>query len=599
MAEGQTSQALADQWTDVPAAKTSAADTWTDVPPAGPSLWDRAKAQLSNTLETGKGVVKGGLTTGLHLSDLAQTVGNTALGGIPHMIASQFPDNQKAQAAWHDAAEKRLQPNNDFQKLGFQGEQLAEYAIPMGGEEKAVAGVAPLVERGIGALSKRMLRTAGTEGTKAAIVGSAQTGDVGQGLEQGAGTAVLAPGISELSRVISPVLKKSAEHLMDRFLIPGGGAAYNKSLVADSSGQLIKDGEMWMSKGSAIRDVEQRLMDSTEAIETAENNILNSMGYAPTGRSTLRVRAEPYSVPGGPTIDVDDLTAKPGVVPTSQDLAIRGTPPPASSGMEVGPPQTAVGERLPPADPNVGPTRTGTRLKIDRVDETKQGMLYVGDAVKQLRAMMGQHIVEGQVIEGHGPALAARGRLLKQITDKMTPSGYMNADSAIKLRRGFDAMVDHQKNPQIAQYKPGVEAAFKETADTLRHEIAEQVPGMKEANQQYHFWSGINKVLKDKENQRIGHRTGGLIGALAASGGFAAGMQHGGYEQAAGAAMLAGVAGSLINSGANLTGSAVALDRVGKLMQSGDYKAAVNWLARATPKYAVQGDTPQVTPPVQ
>lgn len=568
MAQGQTANKVTpeDDWKDVPV--SGGEGDWKDVEPSKPTLMDRAKSFAHTSAEFEKGAVKGALKT-------SEGFGNLMGLGLPDYIQSKVAPDAVAQR------EKMLTPHGTAQELGHGAEQAAEYLLPIPGleEERIGSGVVKAAERGGKALLKRVANTGLREGAKSAVVGSLQTGSLKEGAKQGAVTAVTAPPIQEISRAVTPLLRKSAQHLYERFLIPGGGAGYNKNLGREGAEELIRRGQVWLTKGTAVRDVEQRVMNASNAIESAEDRLLETMGYAPTGRSSVHATTEPFTEHVGPTIDI---------TPDSSG-------PPAVISKEVDRPQRAVGSRLPPPD-DEGFTRTGTRTRYSRVDETKKGMLYARDAVSKLRAMRGAHIVEGQVIAGHGPVLKARQQLIRQIESLMTPSGYIKADSAIKLRRSWDALVDWDRNPQAANLKPGVKTAYEETANALRHEIAEQVPGMKEANADYHFFSGLNKVFKDKENQKTGHRVIGPIGALFATAAGAGSYAHGdGPEKAAALAILTGVASHVVNSGAALTGSAVAMDRMGQAMASRNYQAVVNWLAKAAPSVArnVQANAPQ------
>lgn len=682
-------------WTDVP---TKGEEVWTDVPPQGPSLLDRVKGYAHTATEYEKGLVKSGGAALRGAVQLGDQLSNYMDFGLDDYLSNKNPEGVEKRQAVEKNIDAHLTPNNPAQRAGFNTGEFAQYAIPIPGlqQEKLAVGAVraskalmtvaervALKRAARQALVKRLATTSAKEGARAGIVGSVQSGDITQGTKQAGFAAVVAPVIGEATRAVSPILKRNAQRLYERFLIPGGGPGFNKGVAQEKAEEFIRQGQWWATKGNAVRETDQRVMDANRAIEDAEDNLVARMGYAPIGKQTLHATVEPFTEHVGPTIDVEDLTPKaatggagaaggtgasagvnPNVAP-DWSLEVRPTQfkngiwtqhpdtgkvirsgekelmdrarasgkfseeqlrsliptvrraasdvneslgnegmqvgesyaqhlqdyikrlpeqPRTSSGMELDRPQYAVGERLPAADAaaDVGSTRSGVRVKFSNVEETKQGMLYARDALNRLKSLLQQHKVEGQVIKGHQPIYNIRLQLIRQLRSMMTPTGYIRADSAIKLRRSWDELVNYQKNAQVQSYEPGVQQAYRETADALRHEIAKQVPGMAEANAEAHFWGELNTVFKDKELQTVGHRIIGPIGAMATLTSGAAGYAHKGNPgEALALATMMAVASRLSQTGLGLTGSSIALDRMGQALASGNMQAAMNWLARS------------------
>jgi hypothetical protein len=416
-------------------------------------------------------------------------------------------------------------------------------------------------------LARRVLTSSVKAGAEAGLVGTAQTGSVKEGARQAAFAGVTAPAVNELARAASPLLKKAAQKAYQRFLIPGGGPGYNKEVASKAAEELIKKGTFALTKGGFTRTVETHVQDANIEIEKIEDDLLNRLGYSPTGTGRIHVTQEPYTRTTGPTIDVNPIEETGGV--------------PARITKEVGFPERGVGPHTPLDE---GTSETRTRNHFSWTEDTRQGMIDAKPVLKVLNEAQARNkLSSGDPVEGYQGLRATRTRLIAQVRRNMTRSGYISAKDAIQLRRDWDKLVNWERTTG-SRMPVTVRTAYEEAANALRHEIGEQIPGMKEANAKYHFWTGVNQILKDKENQQVGHRVHGVVGNAAILLSAATGYAHGGGEEAVGLAMLAGVVDTVWNSGANLTGSAIAFDRMGDLVRTRNFTAVINRLtAMASP----------------
>lgn len=451
-------------------------------------------------------------------------------------------------------------PTTSSGKWGETLGQAMEFAIPIPGLNK----VGKLRE-GAGAL-ERMVRPALQSGIHAGVVGTVDTGSVKEGANQGATAVGLTLGTLGLSKVLSPTLKKSAQKIYERIIIPGGGPLVNKREAKDAAEELIRRGFVASSKDNFVRRVEQNVMDFGQRIEDAENNALQTMGYRPSGRYTTTTKHTPYSEAVPETIDIT----------------------PSSSGLPARPqdvkPTNALAKPLGPQQ-----DRVRFRTTTERIETmTPPGRLDIRPIIRALSKQIKDLLVEGKVPRGYESQYKALAEMRQEIR-RFSNQNEIDVQSAIDLRRKWDAKADWPKLDQ--EVKEVQKRSFRAAANALRRQIAEHVPGMAEANAEYHFWTGLNTVLKDKELQTVGHREGGLVRNLARGAGGVVGaglgMQHGGAVEAAAGAyagqMLLGTIDKLVESTAFKSISAVSMDRLGRLMQNRQYKQALNYLSLITP----------------
>lgn len=188
-------------------------------------------------LEVGKGAVKG----------LAHTLSG---GGDIRLLPSTVPGiggYQPLRPIPHSA--ETMIPRNPAQKAGYAGEQIGEWLIPSGAEEKAASMVPriarPLTRIGVGSL-------------ESGLRNKSQGGDFATGAKVGAGAGVLGEGM----RAIAPKLAESALGVTNKMRGHGrtiGEAALNEvsgvrpSTIAKQAGKKLGSltGELETKAGAA------------------------------------------------------------------------------------------------------------------------------------------------------------------------------------------------------------------------------------------------------------------------------------------------------------------------------------------------------------
>jgi len=563
----------------------------TEDAPAEKSLGQRVSDELGSQFQTAKdsakGVVKGALNTGLGFGNM-MTFGlqNFALEHqrapqtLSGLVAGEQPKTARQQI------EEQLTPHGEAQRAGYNVEQGAEYLIPIPGleEAKAVQGAGNLAKAGFKAGVKRFAETGLKQGTKAGLIGTAQTGDVEQGAEQAAFAATTAPIVQQLSRFVSPLMKRSAQRIYQRVLIPGGGPKFNKQVAQDAATELIERGHMALTRGHLVDQTTANVDRFAGEINAAEDRALETMGFRPKGTSTTRATQVPFTETQGPIIDVGESSGVPAVISKAVARPMAGLSRPLG----------AAGDGTS--------TRTGYRTAYDTVRETTPpGKLDAKPILQRMSEALKGFRIEGKIPEGYQTLHSAQVNMMQDIRRFMDVNGELNIDSAIQLRRAWDKLANWEKGDLT--FTEAQKKAYRSAANALRNQIAEHVPGMAEANKQYSFWTGIDGVLHDKELQQVGHKEGGLTRVLLHGAGLAAGgaggYAHGGgvgsAEGAAAGFILAGALDKIAESAGVKTLSSVTLDRLGQMLTARRYTQALNYLSLAGSQVVRPPQTPQQT----
>lgn len=203
--------------------------------------------------ELGIGAVKGALSTGRNIGHL--------LTKTP--VLGKYLASADASMATGEAPEA-LTPHGTAQKIGFGGEQAAEFLIPGAGEEKAGALAGKALPQ-LGRFAPVLGRLgAGALGTGA--VNLAQGGSFGEGALLGAGTGA----VGELGRAVAPALAESALGVTKR--LRGFGKTPGEAALAEVRG--IRPGTIAENARAALDDLtaqlEQHAAKSTIPTTTAD-----------------------------------------------------------------------------------------------------------------------------------------------------------------------------------------------------------------------------------------------------------------------------------------------------------------------------------------
>lgn len=208
---------------------------------AGIEAGEKATAPLMPGGELGMGAVKGVLNTGRGLGHLL-----TKVPYVGPKIASAWPE------AATDEAGEAFKPHGTLQKIGYGGEQAAEFLIPGSAEEKAAAKTAEYLPL-LGKAAKPLGRIAAGALSTGAI-NKAQGGDFGTGTLLGAGTGAL----GEVGRAIAPSLAESALGVTKR--MRGFERTPGKAALEEVGG---------IRPGTVAENARAKLADLTSQLEAA------------------------------------------------------------------------------------------------------------------------------------------------------------------------------------------------------------------------------------------------------------------------------------------------------------------------------------------
>lgn len=173
---------------------------------------------------------------------------------------------------------------------------------------------------------------------------------------------------------------------------------------------------------------------------------------------------------------------------------------------------------------------------------------------------------------------------LRMSRDLKSRGQFIPLDQAIALRRQLDQAVAESSGFQKIDLNASKEA-MRAGANALRKELARWVPDMAAANKEYSLWAGVNDVIKNTQERKIGH-SGGVSHRLMQGAAAIGGLTHGGLSpqgavEAATGYMLIGAMDNLMRSAATRTYGAIGLDRLADLMQSGQPAEALKYLSLA------------------
>lgn len=228
-----------------------------------------------------------------------------------------------------------------------------------------------------------------------------------------------------------------------------------------------------------------------------------------------------------------------------------------------------------------------------RTVQPPPGMVSVMDIVKDLTARMDGYKIGGIVPTGAKVEYDALKKVRKDLL-KLGP--VMEFSDLVKLRRSWDQSSGKYKSGIGDPNVKGMANALSQGADAIRTWVGNKFPQMASANKEYSFLAGVNKVIKDASERQVGHGRGLATtmvqkgAAASAAGGAASAVEA--MSHATQAYLLVGAVDSFMKSPAYKTTTAVALDKLGRMMQSGKYANALKY----TGLLMQQGNRKDATP---
>jgi hypothetical protein len=210
-----------------------------------PTMGDKIKQFAGDTAKgLGIGAFKGAGNTVSGVSDL--------IHAIPGVGPKIIPDSGL------NAFHKMNEPDNGVQKAGYAGEQVGEYFLPTGLEEKAATGAgkllvnAPRASRFIVPAVK-----AGANAIETGIRNKIQGGDFTTGAEAGG----IASGVGQGLQAAAPALAESALGVTNR--MRGNGKTIGKSILDETSGVTPKS--LFKQAAATIAEYNRRLESAANA----------------------------------------------------------------------------------------------------------------------------------------------------------------------------------------------------------------------------------------------------------------------------------------------------------------------------------------------
>ena len=210
----------------------------------------------------------------------------------------------------------------------------------------------------------------------------------------------------------------------------------------------------------------------------------------------------------------------------------------------------------------------GESIKAIERKLPQEKMTAVKPLISGLKKMINRHIVDGKIVNSNAvSATIDTMKIITQFGDKISTR------SLIKVRRLLDDSIalankDFTKSEGLTMTMK----AKEKLANTIRKELAKDLPDLAKVNREFSLWSNVSKVV-DATIARRATQTGGLTRQIATIAGAVAGIPGG-----VGKVILGGLAGrgvvKLLQSSAYKTISAINKKRLADLIASGDIKKA-------------------------
>lgn len=226
-------------------------------------------------------------------------MGTGALKGVGHTLTALSPLINKtpfigetlAPSMGIKAAESMFTPKDAAEKVGFEGEQIGEWLLPTGAEEKAGLFAARMLPK-LGKVAPALGRI-GAGAIESGVRNKLQGGDFGTGALMGGGTGVL----GETGKAVAPKVAESALGITNRMRGRGktiGQAVLDETkgvrpaTIATESGEKI--GALTKEMESAVHDATQQGVTGTT--QSAHDVLNEAIKNTPRNARELRDKLE-------------------------------------------------------------------------------------------------------------------------------------------------------------------------------------------------------------------------------------------------------------------------------------------------------------------
>lgn len=508
----------------IPAGGPQASPTATATPDVGSMV----KGQVASMAKDyGKGLAEGVGNTTAGVSDLIHK--------IPYIGNKIIPDS--GLKAFHSMAE----PENSMQQAGKATEQVGEYMVPTGLEERTALGAGELLSK-TPRLAKMVVPAArmAEQAIETGIRNKVQGGDFKTGAEIGAG----ATGLGMAGEKIAPKMAETALGVTSR--MRGHGKTIGDAALNEING--VRPSTIYKNAGAKIGELNSEL----EA-----NAAQASREYMAPPKIRGLLQAAPTEVPLGPAPPPAD---SPLELLHARTLPRANVHEPATTGMaerDLGiaastiPPRIKQGgymtssreipSPLPPVEGH-GVMLTRDPAVANRFVKPPTGKyvppLRDGAPSTQPALAMIDSEIQKATNQNAGPRLAKLQSLREQLTKRVGTGeaipGKLTPTQILNLKRGVGDLV----NSWTPEEKKGVQPIIQQVYGALDGELDRTVPGSKELNQRMSSLIPVKQRANILQNgagvgQRVTHRmaahTGALAGAVA---GGAVGYHEGGIPKA-------------------------------------------------------------------
>ncbi len=562
---------MAEPWSVVDENK---ADPWAVVeqkPASESKLVSGTKEVLQQQMDVAKGIGKGAMSTLFHAGDLirrGEIAATKAVGIDPSSIP---PGVRRAvgleRVIDNPEVKEGITPKNTAQKVGFYGEQAAEYLAPAGAVSKATKAIEGATEGVRGAKAIRAIGKGALEATAAGAVGTAQTGSAKEGAKTAAlvgGTAAVGEGIKAASGPVANL----AEKLYARAILQGGGKEATKVLARKIVPEAVARkvwGTTWESMSNKVASNVER---AGKGVEDKLNQLVSEVDntYYPVGTSTATKAATPVEAESILNKSMEDIRAE----AKAERLRI-GDQKQLPPGRSAAPPQIEgtsfqQGSGNPPSG------------KPETIIETEKGSLSTKPVAQAMRSyansftevnLKGERVVVDP--SGYHQAMAVS-NMLGEFGDRIS------LKSLVNVRRILDRSVQAAGGHQIELAAANLKAAQKAAGDAIRSQLNEEFPDLQKVNAEFSFWSGLQRVMKETTRRKEG-----LTGMIpSATAGLLLGLHSGSTAEGIGTAAGLEALRRFATSTGFKTLDAIAVNRVSSLMAEGKIGDLTKYLAYLT-----------------
>jgi hypothetical protein len=462
---------------------------------------------------------------------------------IGHML---YPDAIAKHLTGAPSAEQQesyFAPKNTAQSIGKGAEQIGEFLLPGGAEERGAAKLAELTPK-LGAMAKPLARAL-TSGVSSGAVNAAQGGSFGTGAALGAGGSALSEGV----KLAAPAIAESALNIrkLDRAYGKKGGAI----------GRAILDETKGITPGKVAESAQTKLDELNPMLNAAADRA--SIRFAPRIKGFLQppITETPLHVAGG----AEGRLSEPIVLtqpdrPTRRLLQSPSLSTPMAPGHQTEFPQRLASGRMEFGEPASG---LGHAQYIGEIPGEMGGPAQVQGVLRSRPPMSASipNATEANPSASLGPARSVLGRAFgtaarqgerttaNQLQPMATHLGETISGEPIPenvtprqlldLKRGFGNEFIHRWNPETMT---GVKGTAARTYRAMGDEFNRTVPEGAELNGRVSNLIPVAKRAASEElnaptGQKVFHRVAAHTGALTLGAGLGMeGYREGGLPKA-------------------------------------------------------------------